>query len=200
MSNAPHPSITTTQDAPLGPQLRMSDLPSRRESRFEITPSDTALVPLAQRLELLGLRKLRFEGRLSPKGKSDWHLTARLEATVVQPCVVTLAPVTTRISEKVERHYLATPDPIGEANAEGEVAMPEDDTREPLGEIIDLADLLAESLALALPAYPRADGAELGTKVFAAPDATPLTDDAVKPFAGLAALRAKMDDPEGKLD
>jgi hypothetical protein len=43
------------------------------------------------------VRKLRFIGTLEPEGAQDWRLTADLGATVVQPCVVTLAPVTTRL-------------------------------------------------------------------------------------------------------
>jgi hypothetical protein len=49
-----------------------------------------------------------------------------------------------------------------------------------------------EALALALPAYPRRDGATLGAHAASAPPgAAPLTDAEVRPFAALAALRAK---------
>jgi len=44
-----------------------------------------------------------------------------------------------------------------------------------------------------VPAYPRADGVEDLDLVAAPPGAEPLTEDTVKPFAGLAALKAQME-------
>jgi uncharacterized metal-binding protein YceD (DUF177 family) len=108
---------------------------------------------------------------------------------VVQPCVVTLAPVTTRIEEDVERRFLADPPPM----PEGEVEMPGDESAEPLPDVIDLGAVLAEALALALPDYPRAEGAALEEAQFAAPGTRPMSDDDAKPFAGLAGLRDDLD-------
>jgi uncharacterized metal-binding protein YceD (DUF177 family) len=74
---------------------------------------------------------------------------------------VTLTPVRAVIDEPVRRRYVADlPQPDGD-----EVEMPEDDTLEPMPEVIDLAEVAAEALALALPLYPRAPGAELGSVV-----------------------------------
>jgi uncharacterized metal-binding protein YceD (DUF177 family) len=73
--------------------------------------------------------------------------------------------VPARIDETVRRRYLADyAEPEGE-----EVEVPEDDSAEPMPEAIDLAEVLREALALALPPWPRAPGAELGEAVFAAP-------------------------------
>ena len=62
-------------------------------------PDAAARGALAEELGLLDLRKLRLSGRITPDGDSGWRLDATLGATVVQPCVVTLQPVTTRIDE-----------------------------------------------------------------------------------------------------
>ena len=166
--------------------LRLDDLPADQPTPFALTPKGDALSALGAELELLALRKVRFEGKLTPEGKHDWHLKARLGATVVQPCSVTLEPVTTRIDTEIHRRYLAD----FQAPTEGEVEMPEDDSEEPLPEKIDLNMVLAEELALALPPFPRAPGAELGESVFAPPGAEPLRDEEIKPFAGLADLYA----------
>ncbi|NNK79430.1 MAG: DUF177 domain-containing protein, partial [Litoreibacter sp.] len=53
-----------------------------------------------------------------------------------------------------------------------------------------------EALSLALPAYPRAEGAELGETVFSEPGTDPMSDEDAKPFAALAALKNKMNEPE----
>lgn len=170
-------------------RLRLADLPKTSPTTFGLEPDAGARDALADELGILGIRKLRFAGTLHPVGKRDWELRATLGATVVQPCVVTLDPVTTRIDEEVRRTYLAE---LPEMPEGGEVEMPEDDTLEPLPDTLDLAQVMAEALALALPPYPRAEGAALADTVFTEPGKSPMTDDEAKPFAGLGALRDKL--------
>lgn len=171
------------------PPFRVADLPQNRATAFEITPDASVMRSLAQELDLDGLRKMRFAGEIRADGKRDWVLRAKLGATVVQPCVVTLEPVTTRIDTDIERRFVADFDEPEEAEAE----MPEDDNIEALGSEIDVAAIMAESLALNLPEYPRKGDAELGEAVYTKPGEKPMTDDDVKPFAGLAALKDAMD-------
>jgi uncharacterized metal-binding protein YceD (DUF177 family) len=130
------------------------------------------------------VRKLRFEGTLHPEGRADWRLEADLGATVVQTCVVTLEPVTSRIDEAVMRRYAAE---VDQPEGAGEYEMPEDDTLEPLPAVLDLGAVMAEALALALPPFPRARGADLGEAVFAPPGVQAMRDDDALPFAGLRA-------------
>ncbi|MDU8912659.1 DUF177 domain-containing protein [Aestuariicoccus sp. MJ-SS9] len=172
-------------------RLRVASLSTKRETAFDLRPGEAQRAALAETLGLSALRKLRFAGTVAPEGKRGWRLDAMLGATVVQPCVVTLAPVTTRIDEPVTRLFL--PEALIEPAApEGEMEMPEDDTIDPLGDTINLGRIMAEALALALPQYPRADDAALEEAQFAADGVTPLSDDDVKPFAGLQALRDKL--------
>ncbi|MFW8592763.1 YceD family protein [Cribrihabitans neustonicus] len=168
--------------------LRVADLPQNAATAFDIQPGNEELAALARELGVNALRKLRFTGELRARGKRDWQLKAHLGATVVQDCVVTLEPVTTRIEEEVQRVYLAR----FEMPEESEAEMPEDDTTEPLGTHIDPAAVMAEALALHIPAYPRKAGAELGEAVYAEPGVTPIRDEDTKPFAGLAALRGQL--------
>lgn len=171
----------------------MSDLSSRRETAFDLQPDADARAALAAKLGLDGLRKLRFAGKIAPSGARGWTLTAELGATVVQPCVVTLDPVTTRIDEPVERRYLPA-DLLDQADPGSETEMPEDTSTDALGSVISAHDVMVESLMLALPQYPRANDAELGEAVFAEDGVAPLKDEDTKPFAGLAALRNRLDD------
>jgi uncharacterized metal-binding protein YceD (DUF177 family) len=169
--------------------FRVADLPQKRATQIDLT-ADTALrEQLAQQLEVDQLRKLTFKGTLAALGKTDWALSGHIGATVVQPCVVTLEPVVTRIEESVHRQYLSDwQDP-----EEAEVEMPEDDTSEALGTEINVLATLTEALSLAIPAYPRAEGAALGALVHAEPGVEPLNEDTVRPFAGLADLKKKME-------
>lgn len=169
---------------------RLSDLSPRKPHRFNLTPDAPARARLAQELGISAIRKLSFEGVLQADGKSDWRLEARLGATVIQPCVVTLEPVTTRIDRAVIRRFIAglsTPD-----EAE-EFEMPQDETLEALPDEIDPSRIMAEALTLALPDYPRKQDAILETDNFAPPGVAPMSDEDAKPFAGLAGLRDKLD-------
>ena len=94
--------------------------------------------------------------------------------------------------QDILRRYLADfAYPDGE-----EVEMPEDDSAEPLPEVIDVGAVAAEALALALPPFVRAPGVELGGEDYAAPGVSPLRDEDLRPFAGLAALKSKLEGPE----
>jgi uncharacterized metal-binding protein YceD (DUF177 family) len=171
--------------------LRLADLSERRPTTFLLEPDAGEREALASELGLSALRKLRFEGELRPRGKRDWDLSARLGATVVQPCVVTLEPVTTRIEEEVARSFVEDLPPLPPG---AEVEMPEDDTVEPLPQTLDLGRVMAEALALAIPPYPRSAGAELGEAVFTEAGKAPMDDAAAKPFAALARLRGRSDE------
>lgn len=177
--------------------LRVADLPTSRPTRFELIPDENTLSAIATELDLRGLRKLRFTGTIEAEGKRDWRLDAQLGATVIQDCVVTLDPVTTRIEEPVTRRFLANlPD---QDDTDEEIEMAEDDSIEVLGPEIDPAAVMIEALALALPLYPRAEGAALGESVYTEAGKEALTDEDLKPFAGLAALRDQLqakDEPE----
>ena len=108
---------------------------------------------------------------------------------MVQTCVVTLDPVTTRIDQPVRRASL----PAGRAaRAEVVVDPDEDDEIEPLGDRIDLGLVAIEALALALPAYPRKPGRRRSARRPRPPRrGRRSTRREPKPFAALAALRGE---------
>ncbi|UXU73996.1 MULTISPECIES: YceD family protein [unclassified Paracoccus (in: a-proteobacteria)] len=162
-------------------RLRVAHLNPRQPTGFALTPDAAARQALADDLGLRGLSRLRFQGEIRAVEGDAWEVSGQLSARVVQPCVVTLAPVTTDLEQDVHRVFsphVSIPDA-------DEVEMPDDDL-EPLGQFIDLAAILAEELTLALPLYPRAPDAALD-----APESAP-TEEAAgqtrRPFAGLADL------------
>ncbi len=159
---------------------QIRDLP---RFEFSIAPTAKEAGALARLLDARAVRKLRFAGSLTPAGRG-FALDATLGATVVQTCVVSLEPVTTRVDEAVHRAFV-----LDALAAEVVVDADADDDVEPLGERIDLGRIATEALALALPAYPRKAGAHLGAEAGDDGDA-----DGPRPFAALAALRDKLDD------
>lgn len=177
-------------------RLRAAALSGRKPTRLRFAPDAAARSEMAQALGLLSLPFLTLTGEIRPVGKGDFRLTARLTARAVQACAITLAPVPAQVDEDIERLYRAE---FVYPQAE-EAELPPDDEGEPLPEVIDLTDLACEALALALPLYPRAPGATLGSQVFAPPGAAPLTDDVLRPFAGLAGLADRLKKPGGKAE
>ncbi|MFP7673034.1 YceD family protein [Marivita sp. S0852] len=173
-------------------EFRVNDLSTRHPTRFELRPDAAECAKIAERLGVSALKKLRFAGEIAPAGGESWALSAQLGATVVQPCVVTLDPVTTRIDETVERLYMPA-EFFDEIEDGAETEMPEDTNAEPLGSVISAYDVMIESLLLSLPQYPRVPGVDLGEAVFAQDGVTPLKDEDTKPFAGLAALRDELE-------
>ena len=170
--------------------INVSKLSANQTYSVSLALTAEDIEDIKQELGLTALRKISFSGILEPNGQRDWELKAKLGATAVQACVVSLEPVTTRIDEPVERLYLH--DMPEFANAEEEIEMPEDERIEALGQQISLVDVFREALVLALPEYPRAQGATIEQANFAEQGITPLKDEDTLPFAGLAALKEKM--------
>ena len=162
----------------------------RERTSFSLEPDADARAELAQRLGIRGVRKLKLKGHLSPDGAQDLKLDARLGATVQQDCIATGNPVTTRIEEQVTRLYVHDlPVPEGD-----EIEMPADENADPLPTTLDLEEVLAEALALALPPWPRVEGTDPVSVSVSEPGKSPMTDDEARPFAALKALQEKTPD------
>lgn len=170
--------------------FKVAAIAGRTSTHVRLRLSAAERKAVADALGLLDLPQIEFDGDIRPAGKRDLVLTGKLVAQVVQPCSVTLDPVTTAISETVQRRYLADyVDPDAD-----EIEIPEDDSQEALPEVIDAAAVAIEALALALPMYPRAPGVELGEAVFTEPGKAALREGDLKPFAALAGLVLKAKD------
>lgn len=176
--------------------IRFAELPNRKRSHFTIEPDAAGRKAMAAVLDVLAIKKLRFDGALIPTGKRDWRIEATIGATVHQACVVTLDPVTTRIDEDIIRTYVAKYDyPV-----DPEVEVPEDDSADPMPETLDLIDVILEALTLILPPYPRKDGVQAQLVGVTEPGKALMTDEDARPFAGLAALRAGLENKDDDTD
>jgi len=172
------------------PRLELKHLVQNRGVNFDLTLSEAEISEIIEQLDLLSLRKIKFSGVILPIGKGDWGLSGELGATVEQACSLTLVPVRSRVDTPVVRNFRKSPITLSHSGPEHEI--PEDDSEEQLEDVIDLARVFSEALSLALPDYPRAEGAELKTAEFAPPGVTPLTDEAARPFSVLAGLKDKL--------
>ena len=106
-----------------------------------------------------GLDRLEGEVRVQPVDTGRTFLVSgRVLADVVQTCVVTQEPVPARVEGEFDRLFSREVP----AEAEGEVEIdPEAELPEPLADNrLDLGEILAEELSLALDPYPRSPDAD----------------------------------------
>lgn len=142
---------------------------------------------LAGRFDLLALDRLvaRLEVTRGASG-IPIRVRGRLRASVVQSCVVSLEPVASEIDEPIEAEY-------GPASSEGPeevVHLDQPDPPEPLeGDSLELGELVAQHLSVALDPYPRKEGAE--PPEWGNPGDAEGSAGRDNPFSVLASLRKK---------
>jgi uncharacterized metal-binding protein YceD (DUF177 family) len=148
---------------------------------------------LARRFGLVAIEAFCVALRLEwLRGHRFLRMWGRFEAAVVQSCVVTLEPVHNRVDEPVE--ILFTVDPAAAAGGGHEVTVELDDVEPLEGDRLDIGEVVAEELLLALDPYPRAPGASLdglGPIVSGGESKTPEPAEPVgnRPFEVLARLK-----------
>lgn len=184
------------QDNEFSRITRLDEIESGASTAMTIEAGAEERAALARRLSLLALDVLRAELRLW-RIKNGLRISGRMVAEGSQACVVTLEPVAFALDEPVElalyrEDALAREEErLGEAQWEQAVDL---DLLE--GEEVDLGEIVAQSLSLALPAYPRSPEADEVMRRYAPetadgdrPQAT--GDGRPNPFAKLADLLAE---------
>jgi uncharacterized metal-binding protein YceD (DUF177 family) len=146
------------------------------------TATEAERFALAGLLELVALPSLHATYRIRPAGNGRYVLKGKLEATVHQTCVVSLAPLTNEIRQELDGVFWP-PEQISEAPS-GAVDVEEEPDPEPIENgRLPVGRLVFETLAAAIDPFPRAPDAVL--------DWTPKADEAPppSPFAALAKLK-----------
>ena len=122
-----------------------------RVARFppQLLEQTMASVALAERFGQQALLSLSADLNLVwLDSGSVLSVSGRFEADVLQTCVISLEPVSARLDEKINLLFARDP------QKSADIIDPEE--AEPLiGEVIDLGELVAEELSLALNPYPR---------------------------------------------
>jgi uncharacterized metal-binding protein YceD (DUF177 family) len=152
----------------------------RMERRISANPEERAA--LARRFGLIGIDRLEATFSLKRAGGGVIHIEGEVEAEVVQACVVTLAPVPAKVAETLAADFADADD--RRRPVETDLDFEADDPPEPIRNgHIDLGELAAEHLALALDPYPRAPGAAIPAEFSPEPDAEEAPDRSVNPFS-----------------
>ncbi len=183
---------TDLAPAPFSHPISVDSLSAARPTPFDLVADADGRAEIAAFLDLPTLDEMRFKGDIAAHSKGRWRLNARLTARFTQRCVISLSEVGANIDETVVREFIPAAEMV-EMDAEDlEFDPDQDDDPDPFEGSIDPGMVAVECLALALDSYPRAPGAEISISAVTEPGLTPLTDEDLKPFAGLASLKEKM--------
>ena len=135
---------------------------------LEVSESDRELV--AKRLGVVSVDRLHVMFDVSrPEGGYIIKVKGRLEADVVQECVVSCQPVVDHLEEEFEAFYAdreravllsckRREQDLKNGAAEIEILREEEDPEPIVNGQIDLADLAMQYLSLGLDSYPKAEG------------------------------------------
>jgi uncharacterized metal-binding protein YceD (DUF177 family) len=146
--------------------------------------SEEERVALAKAADVLEVPKFSAHIGLKKISPTDFSIAYRLDARIVQACVVTLEPLAASIAKEFSRELHYTPN-LRRVEKEVIVTPGDDEAPEEIGSLhFDLAGPLLEEFLLAIDPYPRAPGVEFSPP----PDATPPPD---SPFAVLKDLKSR---------
>ena len=152
----------------------LADLP-KDGCVYDLSAGEDERAALAARFDLVSMSRLEARLRVVWRGNA-LRVDGDLRADVVQSCVVTLSPVESRLKERLELAFAR--------ERPGETFGLDD--AEPLtGDALDVGELVAEELSLALDPYPRLPDAER-------PESADAEVPRESPFDVLAKLKPKL--------
>ena len=153
------------------------------ERTIEIAAGDAERAALAGRFGLIAIARLDAVLTVA-RGPAGIVVRGRVTADVTQACSVTDEPLETGIDEPVALVF------VEKLGHDQEVELREDtlDTVEIEGDAIDLGEVAAETMALALDPFPRGPDAAATLK-----RAGVLSEEEAKPATALAGLKARLE-------
>jgi uncharacterized metal-binding protein YceD (DUF177 family) len=162
------------------------DRVSATQHREEIAATDKERAALAERFGLLSLDRLEASFTLKRVRKDLVRVKGRLAAELAQACVVTLDPLPARIDERFEVDFLEGAQP---AVTDLELDVEGAEAPEPAPDgWVDLGELAAEQLGLAIDPYPRRPDATLPAE-WTSEGADEPAAERPNPFAALQKLK-----------
>lgn len=158
-----------------------------RGCEIDVVANAEECAALARRFQVVAVEALTARIHLQAMaGGAVFRVRGRLDAKVVQTCVVTLEPLEQSIKADFSLTFGASAENAG---LEVDLSMDEDDPPESLKDgAIDVGEVVAEHLALALDPFPRREGAEM---IPMAEETLPIPTAKPHPFAALRGWKEK---------
>lgn len=179
--SAPQPPKTAT---PEFSRLVRVDQLGRLAPVTHISADEVERIALARRFGLLTLDRLDADYGLSEEGLGI-VARGRVRAALSQPCVATGVAVAETIDTDFTLRFVRE-DRQASENDELEIDADDCDTIDYDGQVIDMGEAVAETVALAMTPYPRSADADAVLKA-----AGVVGEEQAGPFAALLALKDK---------
>jgi len=167
--------------------LNIAELDDGDEGRRHLTAEPDERLALCARFELVALDRLEADVSYVRRGRIV-VVEGRLVADLTQTCVVTLEPLPAHLDEPFTVRFDPDldPDSVEFDDSTAEELLEEDDVQALVGDVIDLGEVVAECLGLALDPYPRKEGSSIDPRYVTPP---PGEGSESSPFAVLKKLR-----------
>ncbi len=161
---APHQAETSAPVAEFSRLLAAETVEATaRKDHFEATIEECKA--LAKRFDLESLHFFRVDFTLKRQKDGTIKVQGMLEAALVQRCVVSLDPVPTELVDHFEALFTETGPDAGEGGRHKDselIDFEQEDTPEIIENgVIDLGELAAQHLSLAMDPFPRRVDAEI---------------------------------------
>ncbi|ETI63558.1 chitinase [Sphingobium sp. C100] len=148
----------------------------------QIVADEAERIALARRFRLAGLERLEADYGLTQEGETILA-RGRVRATLAQPCVATGVPVPETIDTDFALRFVVESEDMPEGE-ELELDAEDVDTIGYDGQVIDMGEAVAETMALAMTPYPRSPEADAILK-----EAGVVSEEQAGPFAALLGLK-----------
>ena len=147
----------------------VDDLSKGRVSELTIEASEEECADLSRRLGVESIQQASADLKVKMEG-GVVHVWGRFDCTVTQNCVITMEPFENKLSEDVEGWFADKESRVSfaaakkerevtKSNTEVEIVDEKDDPEDIIEGRIDLGELVAQHISLAIPLYPQKEGA-----------------------------------------
>lgn len=152
--------------SPVSFPVHVARLP-KKGMKVTIEADPAQLAALAAAHGLPAVKRFRAELDVTAWKKGGVRVAGRVEARIVQDCIVTLDPVEETIDEEVSALFLPEGSKLAlpPRTAEGEIILNAEGDDGPelfSGDTVDVGQLAEEFFSLGINPYPRRAGVELG--------------------------------------
>lgn len=160
-------SATQKAESPISFPVNVARLPAKG-MQVTIEANADQRAALAEAHDLIEVIRLNARLEVSGWNKGGIKVEGRLQARVVQSCVVTLEPVEETVEENISGLFLPEGSRLAvpRHSAESEIILDAEGDDGPesfTGDTVDIGQFVEEFFALGLNPYPRRPGVELPT-------------------------------------
>ncbi len=166
--------------------ITVDELPNHGK-KIDLSPTADELAEIAKRLDLVSVDVFTGSISIRPNMGREISVEGKITANFVQNCVISGEPVAQTMTFDLIRRFGEDASEFDDLDDDDDIiGDPMDEGPDPIKDgVLDVGEAAVEELALQIPAYPRAPGAEFNDIV------DDIKDDELKPnpFAKLAALK-----------